>query len=75
MALTGLDPATAVSEARRIADELAAAVTGPVELRGREVRARASVGAAVYPVDGEDFDTLLHSADLNVSLRRSGSPR
>lgn len=75
VAVTGLDPDTAVPEARRVAEELAAAVSGPVELRGREVDARASVGVAVYPVDGEDFDTLLHSADLNVSMRRSGAPR
>jgi GGDEF domain-containing protein len=74
VALTGLDPDTAVREARRIAEELAAAVSGRVELRGREVEVRASVGVAVYPVDGEDFDALLHSADLDVSLRRSDAP-
>jgi diguanylate cyclase (GGDEF)-like protein/PAS domain S-box-containing protein len=72
--LTGLEPETAAREARRIAEELAAAVAGPVVLRGREVAVGASVGAAVYPTDGEDFDTLLHSADLNVALRRSGAP-
>jgi diguanylate cyclase (GGDEF)-like protein/PAS domain S-box-containing protein len=73
VALTGLDPDSAVREASRIAVELTAAVSAPVALRGRVVDVAASVGVAVYPVDGEDFDTLLHSAYLNVSLRRSAA--
>ena len=35
VALTGLDPAPAAAEARRVADELTAAVRAPVALRGR----------------------------------------
>jgi predicted signal transduction protein with EAL and GGDEF domain len=50
------------------------AAAEPVELRGRDVAVPASVGVAVYPVDGEDFDTLLHSAGLGVAMRRSGAP-
>jgi diguanylate cyclase (GGDEF)-like protein/PAS domain S-box-containing protein len=72
--VTGLDPDTSVREARRIAEELAVAAAEPVELRGHDVAVPASVGVAVYPVDGEDFDTLLHSAGLGVAMRRSGAP-
>jgi diguanylate cyclase (GGDEF)-like protein/PAS domain S-box-containing protein len=74
VALTGLDPETATAEARRIAQDLSTAAGRPVALRGREVPVAIVAGVAVYPVDGEDFDTLLHSADLNLSLRRSGAP-
>jgi hypothetical protein len=29
---------------------------------------------AVHPVEGEDFDALLHSAALGLAMRRSGAP-
>jgi diguanylate cyclase (GGDEF)-like protein/PAS domain S-box-containing protein len=35
----------------------------PFNLEGREVHVTVSIGAAVYPKDGEDFDTLLRNAD------------
>ncbi|GAA3169504.1 hypothetical protein GCM10010531_23140 [Blastococcus jejuensis] len=66
VALLGLDPATAADEARRVADELARAVWTPVELSGVKVTVGASVGLGVYPTDGEDFPSLLHSADLDM---------
>lgn len=66
VALLGLDPVTAVDEARRVADELARAVWTPVELGGVKVTVGASVGLGVYPTDGEDFSSLLHGADLDM---------
>ena len=72
VALTGLDPATAASEAQRVADELAEAVGAPVSLRDGVVRVGASVGVAVYPADGEEFEELLHSADLGMYARKGG---
>ncbi|TFV86106.1 EAL domain-containing protein [Blastococcus sp. CT_GayMR16] len=72
VALRGLDPATAAEEGRRVADELAAAVCAPVVLRDREVAVGASVGVAVYPADGEEFATLLHTADLDMYARKAG---
>ncbi len=73
VALVGLDPVTAAVEARRVADELAAAVRVPTRLRDAEVSVGASVGVAVYPVDGEDFGSLLHAADLDMySVKGAG---
>jgi diguanylate cyclase (GGDEF)-like protein/PAS domain S-box-containing protein len=73
VALTGLDPATAGVEARRVADELAAAVRAPIDLRDREVAVGASVGVAVYPGEGEGFEELLHAADLSMYARKAGT--
>jgi len=72
VALTGLEPATARAEARRVADELTAAVQAPVPLRGREVAVGASIGVAVYPADGEDFQALLHAAGLGRYAHETG---
>jgi diguanylate cyclase (GGDEF)-like protein/PAS domain S-box-containing protein len=74
VALLGLDPATAAAEARRVAGELAAVVRSPMVLRGQDVSVGASVGIGVYPTDGEEFATLLHTADLDMYARKSGEP-
>ena len=60
--------------ARRLADAIRAAVSirssasqGPVP--------SASIGWAVFPEDGEDFESLMHSADERMmSLKHNGSP-
>ena len=72
VALTGLDPARGRVEARRVADELTAAVRAPVALRGRDVAVGASIGVAVYPADGEEFEALLHAADLGMYAHKAG---
>jgi len=71
IALTGLPQATAATEARRIADELAAAVARPVALGDQPVVVRASVGVSVWPEDGADFPALLHSADMRMYATRT----
>ena len=71
VALTGLDPATTAAEARagrRRADRGRAA---RVALRDREVAVGASVGVAVYPADGEEFEALLHAADLSMYAHKA----
>ncbi|CCG03337.1 diguanylate cyclase domain-containing protein [Blastococcus saxobsidens] len=73
VALTGLDPDSAATEARRVADDLSAAVGAGIELHGREVVVRASVGVGVYPRDGEEFAALLHSADVDMYARKSAA--
>ena len=72
VALTGLDPASAGVEARRVADELTAAVRAPVALRGQDVAVGASIGVAVYPADGQEFEALLHTADLGMYAHKAG---
>ena len=71
VALTDLEPECAVTEARRVADELSAALGAGFELRGEEVVVRASVGVGVYPRDGEEFAALLHSADVDMYTRKA----
>ncbi|MEU2350800.1 diguanylate cyclase [Modestobacter sp. NPDC049651] len=64
--LPGLDPATAATEAGRVAAELRLALDAPVEVAGRPVQVRASVGVAVTPEDGAEFGPLLHAADARM---------
>ncbi len=71
VALPGLAPESAAIEARRVADDLSAAVGIEMEAGGREVRISASVGVAVHPADGEEFGALLHSADMDMYARKS----
>ncbi|GGX93981.1 EAL domain-containing protein [Massilia dura] len=44
-------------------DKILAAVVRPVMLDGQEVQISCSIGAAVYPADGRDRDTLMMNAD------------
>ena len=39
------------------------ALRTPVMIEGREIVSTASIGIAIYPMDGEDVDTLLKNAD------------
>ena len=58
--LTGLHgPADAASVARR----LVAALTQPVTIQHTELLVGASIGVAMYPIDGTDADALLKNAD------------
>jgi len=49
-----------------ISDKLRAAVSAPIELEGETFSLPVDIGAAVYPEDGEDVDTLLRQADANM---------
>jgi diguanylate cyclase (GGDEF)-like protein/PAS domain S-box-containing protein len=69
VALLGLDADTAAAEAEQVAAGLAAAVSGPLLVRGEEVSVGVSIGVAVHPAHGCDFDVLLHTAD--VAMYRS----
>jgi diguanylate cyclase (GGDEF)-like protein/PAS domain S-box-containing protein len=46
------------------ADKLLAAIAAPQRIADRDLRVTASVGIAVYPVNGTDAVTLLRNADL-----------
>jgi predicted signal transduction protein with EAL and GGDEF domain len=43
-----------------------------VALRGQEVAVGASIGVAVYPADGQEFEALLHAADLGMYAYKAG---
>lgn len=51
-------------EAYVIAERVRAAMQQAFELEGRTIAARCSVGAAIYPRDGEDARNLLRRADM-----------
>ncbi len=48
----------------RIAKRILAAICAPIAIEGRSVSVGTSIGIAVWPTDGKDAETLLHSADL-----------
>ncbi len=47
------------------------ALRKPFDLEGREVTVTASAGIAVFPVDGEDPETLLRNADIAMYWAKS----
>ncbi len=69
VALLGLDAGTAAAEAESVAASLVSAVSGPLLVRGEEISVGVSIGVAVHPSHGCDFDDLLHTAD--VAMYRS----
>ncbi len=50
-------------EAAVVAQRALASLDEPIELDGEQVLLSCSIGIAVFPQDGEDFHTLLRSAD------------
>jgi GGDEF domain-containing protein len=55
-----------LTEARRIADLVAAAIARPLAYGGLELRIGASFGISVYPSDGDSTDALLKIADEDM---------
>jgi diguanylate cyclase (GGDEF)-like protein/PAS domain S-box-containing protein len=49
--------------AMTVAEKLMSRLEEPIDVNGNEVRVGASVGVAVYPDHGEDFETLLRVVD------------
>lgn len=58
-------------DARRVGEKVVAALEQPVEFDGKQLRAGASFGAALYPRDGEDAQTLLRRADKAMYRAKS----
>jgi diguanylate cyclase (GGDEF)-like protein len=62
--------------ARRVAEKLIAAASEDIEIGERLTHMSASVGIAVFPSDGQDFDTLLRCADTAMyASKQSGKNR
>jgi diguanylate cyclase (GGDEF)-like protein len=55
-----------------VAEKLIAAASENVENLGRSLRLHASVGVALFPSDGHDFDTLLAAADDAMYAAKAG---
>ena len=56
-------PATSAAAAAEVANQLLVAVAEPFQLDPYELTTTLSVGIAMYPADGETFDTLYQRAD------------
>lgn len=62
--------------ARRVAEKLIAAASEEIDIGGRPAKMGASVGIAVFPTDGQDFDALLRRADAAMyASKQSGKGR
>jgi len=60
------------SVAMVVAEKLIAAASENVENLGRSLRLHASVGIALFPADGQDFETLLAAADSAMYAAKAG---
>jgi len=59
--------------AAALASEMIEAVSRPCDIEGHTASITASAGVGVYPVDGEDAETLMKSADLALyQAKRAG---
>ena len=52
-----------LGDAKKLGTKIIAALRAPVEVGEQSFTIRASIGIALYPRDGEDFDTLVNKAD------------
>ena len=66
-------PGARGENAQRMAESIRTAVSALEPGSGRP-GATASIGWAVFPEDGEDFETLLHCADQRMMQRKAGRP-
>lgn len=53
-----------VDDAAELGATVIQAVSKPYRIQDQDVRVTASVGLSVYPIHGEDLETLMKSADL-----------
>jgi len=57
-------PGTAAEGAASVAEKVCRLIGEPMSIDGHEMAVTTSVGIAMFPDDGSDFDTLLRAADL-----------
>ncbi|MCD6708003.1 MAG: EAL domain-containing protein [Thiobacillus sp.] len=48
---------------RQVTEKVISALQHPLELDGSDIRVTFSMGAAIYPIDGDDMETLFSQAD------------
>lgn len=59
-----LDPIKQRSDVRVIAEQIVKELSVPIIVRDQEVKVGCSIGIAVYPEDGADYETLTRHADM-----------
>jgi len=71
-----IDSRTAPAAAEEVSDRLAAALTRPFMIDGHQLHLGVSIGRAVFPIDADDADGLLRSADAAMfGVKRSTRAR
>ncbi len=65
------DLETAEETSRVIAEKILGRLQQPIEIDGEAVTVSASIGIALYPVDGDNADQLLRAADTAMYLAKS----
>lgn len=68
-------PKTDASTLRLMVQRVLVALADPFVVNGREAVVSASVGVAVFPADGADFDTLLNHAELAMYQAKEAGRR
>lgn len=58
------------ADAEHVADKIAETFLEPINLVGKPVHIRASIGVAIYPADADDVDALLCCADADMYLAK-----
>ncbi|MGA2562140.1 MAG: EAL domain-containing protein [Steroidobacteraceae bacterium] len=64
----------APEQAGLVATRIMSAIMRPILLARHEVMVTPSIGIAVYPADGEDFETLFKNADLAMYFAKRQGP-
>ncbi|MEO7937577.1 MAG: EAL domain-containing protein [Burkholderiaceae bacterium] len=64
--LIGITDMVAGESITTVADKLLKVVNAPLAIAGVELTGSCSIGIALYPNDGADFETLLRNADISV---------
>lgn len=65
---------TRPEDARTVAEKLVAAISADASIDGRTVHVTASVGIAIHPDHGENFETLLARADATMYESKRRQP-
>ena len=70
-----LFPKVDVASLRLMAQRVLVALADPFNVNGREAVVSGSVGVAVYPADGNDFDALLNNAEAAMYKAKESGRR
>jgi diguanylate cyclase (GGDEF)-like protein len=68
-----IDCQTTAADAEGVSERLAAALTNPFTIEGHVLQVGASIGQAVFPIDADDADGLLRSADAAMFRVKKGA--
>jgi diguanylate cyclase (GGDEF)-like protein len=69
-----LSDMAAADQAGVVAERIVRTIAQPMRLTQHEVLVTPSIGIAVYPADGSDYETLVRNADLAMYFAKRGGP-